>query len=200
MNFIEASIANIQSQRICDHVVAAYVMVRYGFSPCIISGSTSLHPKSISKIKQNYLSEGNEDTFKKKSRKQLPKYILKNTETFYDYNELLILYVRFHCSDPSRFLDLSALLKAWVVFTNRKHRLGLEVKHLDVNATWFLSYYLITSCIDDDDLDSGRLMFSPSDNAFYYSSMKTNKALNNTGYVKIQSLKEIEARLEHDKN
>ena len=192
MNVEQWNISNIHSKRICDSAAAAYVMTRYGFSTCIIRCTTLLHTKSIAKIRQHHVALGGKDTYKKYGRKITPHSILKDPETFYSYNELMILYLRFHRSDPSIFLDVEAILRAWTLYSQHIENKEQILEKIDINSLWFLCRYLNALCVKCEDTDGGMIIYSDRDKAYYYHAHRSSHAVNYSGYINMRSLKDIE--------
>lgn len=184
-------IANIHSKHQLDRVRAAFVLVRYGFSPSIIRCTTQLHQKTVARIKEHYLSQGHPDKFGKSGHKSTPNVILSDPKTYYAYNELMVLYSRFHRADPSMQVDMEALLKAWTVYQVHLADMQEQGDLLDINSFWYLCLYLNALTASCDEEDGGRLLFSKKDHAFYYHSNRSGMAVDNSGYIELRSLKEI---------
>ena len=183
--------SNLNSRQLCEGVSQAYVMVRYGFSPCIIRCTTLLHPKQVTKVKDHYVLHGGTYEYRKTGKKSTPNSILKDPETYYAYNQLMTLYIRFHSSDPSDTMDLEALLQAWCVYLSHLTRENEEPEDLDINSFWQLCHYLSALCVRSDDVDSGIVLFSRDDSAFYYHSTRSSKPVGESGYESLKSLPEV---------
>lgn len=190
-------IANIHSKRQLDRVTVAYVLIRYGFSPSIIRCTTQLHQKTVSRIKEHFVSCGGSDSFQKSGHKIAPNVILRDPKTYYAYNELMVLYAHFHSGDPSAFLDTEALLKAWNFYAAHVNGEPDKTGELDINAMWYLCLYLNVLGVLCEEEDGGRILFSHSSHAYYYHSNHSALPVENSGYIQMRSLKEI---LKNSKN
>lgn len=183
-------IANIHSKRQLDRVTVAFVLVRYGFC------TTQLHQKTVSRIKEHFVSCGGSDSFQKSGHKIAPNVILKDPRTYYAYNELMVLYANFHSGDPSAFLDMEALLKAWNFYVAHVNGETDKTGEIDINAVWYLCLYLNVLGVLCEE-DGGRILYSHSEHAYYYHSNHSALPVENSGYIQMRLLKEI---LEQSKN
>ncbi|MBU3826949.1 MAG: hypothetical protein IAA31_05615 [Candidatus Anaerobiospirillum merdipullorum] len=190
--------SNIHAKFQPDRVSATLVLLRYGFSPSIIRCTTQLHQKTVARIKEEFLSLGYTDRYSKGGHKTAPNVILSDPKTYYAYNQLMILYSRFHCKDPSVVVDMEAILKAWTVYRTHAETEDNNIE-LDINSFWYLCLYLNALTVNFDEEDGGMMLFSKKDQAYYYHSNRSDAAVNKSGYIKSRSLKEIMESLQKKK-
>lgn len=65
------------------------------------------------------------------------------------------------------------------------------LRSMDINAMWYLCLYMNALGVSCEEEDGGRVLFSKNEKAYYYHSNHSPLALDNSGYIKMRTLKEL---------
>ncbi|MEE0892233.1 MAG: hypothetical protein U0M61_10360 [Succinivibrio sp.] len=176
-----------------DSFNIAYVLLRYNLSLVIIQIHTDISYKMLKQMYED-IHGNTKNRIKQSSRYRSPTFIISESKTTtYGYNELILLYCRYHSSDPNKLLDINALLMAWNIYNNH-HR----CHELSINDLWNICNFMKIEGVKDLDTDGVRLIYSKEYNTYYVHSNNSRYDENTTGFIKLKSLKDIKAKLQKE--
>lgn len=187
------NIANIHNMRINANVTEVQTLLRYHQSFSYITCFTNINDKTIRKIRTEMINRTimEDDPNLAKKEKILSSYHLKSNRCLYYINEFLILYARFHPQDPNQAFDLESLLMTWNVIGNH-----INLKNININDILYACRLMLEEVLLVDDEPIGIwLKYSKDYKAFYTYICNSDKKQNQTGYVELKSIHEIEDKM-----
>lgn len=186
--------SNCSNMRVNTNINKAIRLIAFGLNNSVIQVLTDIDRKKVGNLRRQMIENDiiDEPQAPRREGRNISDFLNTNSSYVYFRNELLLLYVLLHSSDPTLEIDTNAFLQAWCLMYNFRPDI---INKANINDAFQLTQYFLKKYTDkskdDPDFKSIFLRYSNNYKSYYLYVTDKDKTLDDSGYIKLTPLKKI---------